>query len=240
MMKLNFLLAGNIGRVVEMEQAICLALYDRPSADAEVFVHATTGETMIRMPWKTEEEAQRATQLGVVGRGAILKALQNAYLTTYVQNPQSGAYHVVPRWYWRDRDLIGLEASYLGNVDNATGFDITMVGQPLVVPMTELEDWKEQARPTREFVSSLNLPTEASPNESAQALAGNPRPPKSPSKDACMSLAATLDDEGIPIRRVGAELIASRWNLEHGPVPKKEAVTVHMTGQPKGRRSKAG
>lgn len=58
-----------------------------------------------------------------------------------------------------------------------------------------------------------------------------------PAGDAVENLARELDRAGIPIRDVKAATIAQRWKPEDGKAPKREAVTVLMTGGKKGRPS---
>jgi hypothetical protein len=66
-----------------------------------------------------------------------------------------------------------------------------------------------------------------------------PLAPSKPNDEKCKELAASFDDERIAKRDVKAQLIASRWNSDDGPVPKKEDITSRMSGQPRGRRAES-
>lgn len=143
---MHFLHAGlNLQEPITMAAALCRANHRRPSADAKIFV-GPDGQMMITHPTGSVEEAQAFIIAGVHGTTAILKALQEDRLATYVRNPAEGAYMRVPRFYWfQDRETICGEY-VMEEVEAATGWDSSIAGQPIVVPASDVAAWEAIAQ----------------------------------------------------------------------------------------------
>lgn len=141
---MHFLKAGReLISPLAMEEALCQAIYGRPSADTDVWVN-DKGEIKLESPWGSADEAELKMQEWRHASGALHGNLMRGSLRTYAMNPTSGEYLQIPRLYWFRRDLVGEQV--LGAVDAATGWDASMEGQPILVAHEDIGAWQLTAR----------------------------------------------------------------------------------------------
>lgn len=122
-----------------VQEVLTLALTGKSSQDADVWVHPETGEMQITAPRgvSTVQEWQSSIQRRVIASLAITNALKESDLRALVQS-KDGMLHRIDRMYWLRTNVGAAEAvcQFDGMVPD--GF----VGQPILVDVAELGDWR--------------------------------------------------------------------------------------------------
>jgi hypothetical protein len=236
--RLNFLPAGEVGPVIEIEQAITLALHGRPSADTTLYWNENRDDVVL-IPWAgTIEAAQRAVQVSVVGTAKLLRALREAYLTAIVQHPASGLFLKIPRYYWFPRDLVSMENFALQPVEGSTGFDPCMVGQPILVREADLAAWKRYGKEAQDYVARLKPINGADGSEEPSAVAEPAPLPDSAKPVHSQSLKKWFKDvrvpslEGKPTPRYQDCLIAAQSHFAPRPVSRHTLLEARRESAP--------
>lgn len=144
-MTINFLPAGRqMIMPVELTEAVSRAVFAVPSADATLFGNAA-GEFVIVHPWKTQDEADWQAARYCLAADALLNGLKTGAISTYVQNPETGAYLRVPRGYWYQVELLVESSNNVEQRPNARGLDASTIGRPIMVTGDDLQAWTDIA-----------------------------------------------------------------------------------------------
>lgn len=155
-MSLHLLPAGReMAFPLLVTEAVNLAVFNRMSMDAQVYYSEATGDIKVVSPWKSDEDALHAMVL----RSQCIKVLSDnlsaGLLYAYVLHPGHGEYLRIDRRFWFNHEL---DAETMPELVGATGWDSSLVGQPIMVSKDDLVIWRACVQPVKDALQAATQP----------------------------------------------------------------------------------